>query len=42
MPALKDPIAEIKPFAIMQHPRPAYYMKEKPEVMGYSPLHRVA
>ena len=36
VPALKDPIAEVKPFAIMQHPRPAYYTKEKPEVMGYS------
>ena len=24
---LKNPIAKFKPFAIMQHPRPAYYTK---------------
>ena len=36
VPSLEDPRAEVKPFAITQHPRPAYYTKEEPEVMGYS------
>ena len=36
VPALKDPLAEVKPFAITQHPRPAYYTGKEPEVMGYS------
>ena len=36
VPALKNPVFEVKPFAITQHPRPAYYTGKEPEVMGYS------
>ena len=36
MPVLKNPVFEVKPFAITQHPRPAYYTGKEPEVMGYS------
>lgn len=35
VPVLRDASAEVKEFAITQHPRPAYY-SGKPEVMGYS------
>lgn len=35
VPILKDPKETVKPYALSQHPRPAYY-KQSPEVMGYS------
>lgn len=35
VPILNDPKAKVKPIAITQHPRPAYY-KEQPDFMGYS------
>jgi len=35
VPVLNNPKAQVKPAAITQHPRPAYY-KGQPEFMGYS------
>lgn len=35
VPVLNSPKAQVKPAAITQHPRPAYY-KGEPEFMGYS------
>jgi iduronate 2-sulfatase len=39
VPVLKDPAASVKPAALTQHPRPAYYDRESPPAptsMGYS------
>jgi iduronate 2-sulfatase len=35
VPLLEKPTAAVKPAALTQHPRPAYY-EGAPEVMGYS------
>jgi iduronate 2-sulfatase len=39
VPVLEDPQQQVRPFAMTQHPRPAYYSRGEgsvPEVMGYS------
>lgn len=39
LPVLKDPIQSVRPAALTQHPRPAYYDREQsktPTTMGYS------